>query len=280
VLLVDISERGGTKMNVTQRFPAVHLKASSTAVCVLENQIYSGSDTGEIVRISPTSHRKKDQAFVVAADLMSVRCLTPIGNHQMVSGHSTGQIHLWDVRLLDQRRVTSVPRVLDSNKGPTLSRAVTTLNDAITSLTTHPAQSNVIAFGTNSGSVSFMDVRQPKEIMPNLFKVSQDPINHLKFHPIYANNCFSSSDSGVIHWDASSLHNDTLADGLDDTSMMEVPGGHTNVWLSGKAWGGIQLRALVEEDPRLISSFDVSLNSLVVGSHTGTLAYVEDMNLC
>lgn len=186
------------KMTVSQSFPSVHNRASSMSVCVLHNEVFSGSDVGSIVRISPEAGRRRNRpgSSILATDLMAVRCLAPMGANQLVSGHSTGQVHLWDVRL-------AMPET-DNQHCPVISRAVAPLNDAVTALATHPAQTNVLAFGTNSGSVSFVDIRQPKELFPNLFKISQDPINHLKFHPVYANNCFSSSESGVIHWDAAS----------------------------------------------------------------------------
>jgi len=59
----------------------------------------------------------------------------------------------------------------------------------------------------------------------------------------------------------------------------EEGGGFTNIWVSGRAWNNIQLKAIVEEDPRLISSFDVSLDALVVGCYTGDLALVDNLNL-
>lgn len=46
------------KLSKTQTYFAVHNKAASTAVCVVNNEIFSGSDTGTIVRISPTRKTK------------------------------------------------------------------------------------------------------------------------------------------------------------------------------------------------------------------------------
>jgi len=196
-LLPKSNESRMAKMTISQNFPSVHGgRASSMSVCVLHNEVFSGSDVGSIARISPEAGRRKNRSSsTLATELMAVRCLAPMGANQLVSGHSTGQVHLWDVRQCSPDA---------DNHCPVISRAVAPLNDAVTALATHPAQTNVLAFGTNSGSVSFVDIRQPKELFPNLFKISQDPINHLKFHPVYTNNCFSSSESGVIHWDAAS----------------------------------------------------------------------------
>ncbi len=64
--------------------------------------------------------------------------------------------------------------------------------------------------------------------------------------------------------------------GMENDEEVE---GHANIWISSRAWDNIQLKAVVEEDPRLISSFDVSLDALVVCSHAGALAVVDKLDL-
>jgi hypothetical protein len=61
--------------------------------------------------------------------------------------------------------------------------------------------------------------------------------------------------------------------------VLPAPGeeGHNNVWLSGKVWNNIQLKALVEGDPKLVSCFDVAQNSVVVGSNTASLLLLDNM---
>ncbi|KAI1732212.1 nucleoporin Nup43 [Ditylenchus destructor] len=211
------------KLSNTQTYFAVHNKAASTAVCVVNNEIFSGSDTGTIVRISPT--RKAKAISTLSTDLMGVNALSGCTEFQLVSAHTTGQMHLWDTRLGGKSAIAILGRI------PMCSKAVTTLNDSLTSIGSHPAQPNVIAFGTNSGSVSFIDIRRPDQDLPNLFKICQEAVNHVKFHPVYTKNFFSSSDS-----------------------------------------------ALAEDDPKLISTFDVSQDSIIIGSNTATLMLLNNIN--
>uniref|UniRef100_A0A915D8I8 Nucleoporin Nup43 n=1 Tax=Ditylenchus dipsaci TaxID=166011 RepID=A0A915D8I8_9BILA len=233
----------------TKTFPAVHNKAASTAVS--------------------TGTKKGHAVSVLSEDLMGVTCMIPCAHFQLVSGHTTGQIHLWDVR---QAARSSGSAMAILGKIPSVSKAVTTLNDSVTSIASHPAQPNVLAFGTSSGSISFIDIRQPDQDLPNLLKVCQDSVNQLKFHPVYPSNCFSCSDSGLIHWDASNLGDEPMQDSEESCQN------GNNIWLSGKMWNNIQLKALVEEDPKLISTFDVAQNSLVVGSNTANLLLLNNLN--
>uniref|UniRef100_A0A183BQD0 C2H2-type domain-containing protein n=1 Tax=Globodera pallida TaxID=36090 RepID=A0A183BQD0_GLOPA len=194
------SADGTTKMSTMAKYSRVHKYSASTALCVLNDEIFSGSDSGQIVRIQPDNHTSH-ATRLFAQDLMGVTSLAACGPSHLVSAHRTGQLHLWDVR-----NWPSTAMCADfGGPQPTLSRSVTALNNAVTALATHPAQHNVIAFGSQDGVVSFVDIRQTNRPLPIAFKVSRHPINRIKFHPIFANNLFSSSDAGLIHWDASAL---------------------------------------------------------------------------
>uniref|UniRef100_A0A915DBF0 Uncharacterized protein n=1 Tax=Ditylenchus dipsaci TaxID=166011 RepID=A0A915DBF0_9BILA len=97
-------------------------------------QFFSGSDTGSIVRI-PMDSSYSSQTSIVTTDLMEVTSLVSYGTSQLVSAHTTGQF-------------------------PKLFAA---LNDSVTAIASHPSEPNVIAFGTNSGHISFFDIRAPSQ---------------------------------------------------------------------------------------------------------------------
>lgn len=66
--------------------------------------------------------------------------MTSCGSNVFVSGHLTGQIHLWDVRA---KRVSfTVPEIV--HHVPQLSKSGSSLNDAITAVASHPAEPNVV----------------------------------------------------------------------------------------------------------------------------------------
>lgn len=67
----------------------------------------------------------------------------------LLTGHFSGQIHLWDIRIptVDNQNKNSLAAMEILGKIPTTSKAVTTLNDAITAIASHPAQPNVVIHG-------------------------------------------------------------------------------------------------------------------------------------
>lgn len=73
---------------------------------------------------------------------MGVCCTASCGSNLFVSGHLTGQIHLWDIRA---KRVSfTIPEI--DHHIPQLSKVGGALNDSITAVTSHPAEPNVVHF--------------------------------------------------------------------------------------------------------------------------------------
>jgi hypothetical protein len=60
------------------------------------------------------------------------------GSHEFVSGHGSGQIHLWDVRQINP--------AIEIGELPIFSKAVSPLTNTITSIDAHPAQANVVCY--------------------------------------------------------------------------------------------------------------------------------------
>ncbi|KAF7635070.1 hypothetical protein Mgra_00005512 [Meloidogyne graminicola] len=253
-------------MDTIAVYKNVHKQAASTTICLMDNEIFSGSETGQIVRIQPAS-RSTHAVRPFADDLMGVTHLRTCDQFLMLSAHSTGQIHLWDIRKRPQSPEFGIE--------PLNSRPVTGLNNSITAVAVHPTQLNVIGIGTYDGVVSFIDIRQSNEPLPIAFRVSQEPVTEIKFHPLYPNNCFSLSESSLIHWDGTMLSreiNKTIYSSPNNVAMnedceaellaMEMEEENDerrNIWLSARTSTSMKLRVLIEGEPRLLSTFDIEL---------------------
>uniref|UniRef100_A0A915CPD3 Uncharacterized protein n=1 Tax=Ditylenchus dipsaci TaxID=166011 RepID=A0A915CPD3_9BILA len=113
----------GEALESKQTYSTVHAKASSTAVCVVSNTIFSGTP----------------KLRFVTTDLMEVTSLVSYGTSQLVSAHTTGQ------------------------QNSSSFQSCCCMNDSVTAIASHPSEPNVIAFGTNSGHISFFDIRAPSK---------------------------------------------------------------------------------------------------------------------
>lgn len=126
-----------------QSLPKAHGKfASSTAVCIVDGEIVSGSDSGTIIKIDLSSMPVKPNVLAtvrttfsiviiitIVQDLSSVKRMAVLGRHEFVSAHGSGQLHLWDNRVAGF---------------PVFSKAVSSLADSINAIDSHPAQPNVV----------------------------------------------------------------------------------------------------------------------------------------
>ncbi|VDN33878.1 unnamed protein product, partial [Gongylonema pulchrum] len=86
--------------------------------------------------------------------LASVRSIETIGEQIFVSAHLDGQICLWDLR----KETAPLAK-------PTFSWRVTEYFQGATAVTAHPAERNLIGFGTEEGGIGFLDTRQSSYIL-------------------------------------------------------------------------------------------------------------------
>ncbi|KAI6234650.1 hypothetical protein M3Y99_00784100 [Aphelenchoides fujianensis] len=230
------------KLHKLGAYANVHGTCGSTSLCIVDDELLSGSDNGSIFRMDLGGQAKPS---ALAMGLTSVK-----GDGRL----RRLRVHLWDVRQVN-------PAI--SFEAPVFSKAVAPLNVQVTALDSHPGQRNVIAFGTSSGSVAFVDIRHYKQPTPSLLKVSQDPVQRVKFHPSFGDNCFALSDEFLLHLDPGA-------------PIDEVTGrSRANVWLTASSWNLLQINSLIADRPRL-STFDCSPHSLLVGSDTGSLSLITN----
>ncbi|KAI6221142.1 hypothetical protein M3Y95_01009500 [Aphelenchoides besseyi] len=260
---VGLFSTADNELHQVRVFSNVHNHCGSTSIAIVDEEVISGSDNGSIIRMDLTASSKPT---ALAVGLTSVKCLSVCGDFEFATGHGSGQIHLWDVR--------QVNPAVQLGENPVYSKAVAPLNDAVTGLGSHPGQRNVLAFGTSSGSVAFIDIRQYKQPLPSLLKISQDPITRVKFHPSFADNCFAITDEFLLHLDVTAGKPDRYEPGAP---IDEVTGrSRANVWLTASSWNMLVLNTLIGESPKKLSTFDASPHSILSGSDTGTLTLVTN----
>ncbi|KAI6181262.1 hypothetical protein M3Y98_00810200 [Aphelenchoides besseyi] len=247
---VGLFSTAGNELQQVRIFPNVHNHCGSTSIAIVDEEVISGSDNGSIIRMDLAATSKPT---ALAVGLTSVKCLSVCGDFEFATGHGSGQIHLWDVR--------QVNPAVQLGENPVYSKAVAPLNDAVTGLGSHPGQRNVLAFGTSSGSVAFIDIRQYKQPLPSLLKISQDPITRVKFHPSFADNCFAITDEFLLHLDVTAGKPDRYEPGAP---IDEITGrSRANVWLTASSWNMLVLNTLIGESPKKLSTFDASPHSIL-----------------
>ncbi|VDM64014.1 unnamed protein product [Angiostrongylus costaricensis] len=114
------------------------------------------------------------------------------GGTMVATGHSLGQVLIWDCR-----EGSFLPSVVCI---PSKRRL-----DAVTAITNHFAQANLLSFGTDHGVVGFCDVRGVShDLITNSFDAATSTVG---FHPECGNHLVcASADGSLVHWDVSAVN--------------------------------------------------------------------------
>ncbi|CAI5449141.1 unnamed protein product [Caenorhabditis angaria] len=140
--------------------------------------------------------------------------------------------------------------------------------DSITALCSHPAQSNLVCFGTNYGIVGLIDVRNGKNAaVSSTYLVTEKSITQVMFHPTCSDNLLcSSTDGSILRLDASSV---------PMTSQTRTV--KENVWLTGDLANQLRGEPIRRSSIFPISSFDCRGDSIVASSSTGFISSYEHL---
>uniref|UniRef100_A0A914XSU5 Nucleoporin Nup43 n=1 Tax=Plectus sambesii TaxID=2011161 RepID=A0A914XSU5_9BILA len=236
------------------------LPCAASCLSVHGTDVVTGGEDGKIIRLD--FNRVDVKTKIGNIGLSSVRSLSHCGKDQVISGHLTGQLQVWDLRVKGDRE----------GGDPCQTLAASTALDAVTSLGVHPAQPNLVAFGTQLGSVGFCDIRNAHRPLPDLLPIASGPIWEIAFHPLYPDNCFTCADDGtLLHWDAAALKQSSFRS--QDASRM-------NVWLLGAALSDhVKLTNLLPDQKLPVNSVDLAGGSVLVGSDSELVHLVENVLL-
>uniref|UniRef100_A0A1I7XAU6 NR LBD domain-containing protein n=1 Tax=Heterorhabditis bacteriophora TaxID=37862 RepID=A0A1I7XAU6_HETBA len=234
------------------RFSSVHAHSDSRVLCELDGNLLSGSSNGSIVKIDVET----GTITTITKGHSGVRALAPFGGGSLLaSGHSAGQLLIWDLR-----DPTSLPAVATPSKRPL---------DAVTALCVHPAQANLLSFGTDDGAVGFCDVRgASQELLPSSFDLSSATITQVSFHPQCGEHLIcSSADGSLIHWDVTNVN------GFTHPGASSRP----SPWLSDSLSSSVMLNPLRRRAFSAINGFDVQDNTVVAASDMNMIYSYEQL---
>ncbi|KAK6751492.1 hypothetical protein RB195_003095 [Necator americanus] len=191
---LSILDNTNDKLIKVKDIKNVHGKGDSRVISGFgSHNIVSGSSNGSLVKVDVES----GNITVLYKGNSGIRSLTTLaGGTLLASGHSAGQVLIWDCRspTFSKPSIVCVPS----------KRRL----DAITTLTNHPAQASLLSLGTDLGTVGFCDVRGvAHDLIINSFDVATSTITQVEFHPECGDHLVcASADGSLVHWDVSSVN--------------------------------------------------------------------------
>ncbi|CAJ0932803.1 unnamed protein product, partial [Mesorhabditis belari] len=246
---IVFAEASSSEVESLHRTERIH-KMEVLSMCSLmsdKRKLASGSADGSII-VGDLETQTFDE--IVRGECGAMAMCAISGGTTVCVGHMAGRLTLWDVR--------------EKIKNPVRNKATATVllesnSDSVTALAAHPSQANVFAFGTESGSIGFVDVRAGgrAEVMNGLSAATQ-AITKICFHPSLAENLFAASADGSLqHLDASRSHAYTFG-AITESPLRQVS------WCLPSLQESLTSTSLYPRSSKYPQSFDICSNSLVV----------------
>ncbi|KAL6738282.1 hypothetical protein Aduo_011844 [Ancylostoma duodenale] len=252
---ISILNNTNDKLKKVKQIESVHGKGDSRVLSEFDSHsIVSGSSNGSIVKVDIES----GSLTVLSKGNSGVRSISTLaGGTLLASGHSAGQVLVWDCRLpsCNKPSIVCVPS----------KRRL----DAVTTLANHPAQASLLSFGTDLGTVGFCDIRGvAHDLVTNSFDVATSTIAQVEFHPECGDHLVcASSDGSLVHWDVSSVNIN-----CPSTGMRQSP------WLSDSLSQNVELDTLRSPAFGSVNGFAIEGTSVVAAVDMCMLYMYENVS--
>ncbi|KAF1759478.1 hypothetical protein GCK72_015945 [Caenorhabditis remanei] len=243
-------------LTLMSRIPSVHDGSASRAICRNGNGVLSASSNGTLSDVDVETGKART-VFSGQAGIRSI--CTSFGSNVVTAGDSNGQITIWDLRENNGEPSLDPIKLLIPSK-----KAL----DAVSSLCTHPAQSNLICCGTDDGIVGLIDARNVRGAsITSTYLVAKKGITQTMFHPTCADSLLvSANDGSLIRIDASAA---PIA--MGSRSQKDV------IWLEGELANSLRLDPIRNESIFPISSFDIHSDTVVAASSIGMVSLYQQL---
>jgi len=215
---------------------------------------------------------------LAAADSFSITSVIYLRPAELLTANSSGQLKLWDLRLLGSGKQQS-QHSNSSSSSPSKILSINGERVGVRSLAQHPTQPHLIAAGGDDGLLTIWDLRMEKT-PATLLQGHDSPVWDVGFHPSHPDHLFTCSDEGkVLHWDASAggdgkrekgnkLHLNASSTGrmgpLSVGSSTPGGGASQSPWISSGV--GVEKKSNVVTSSLLPTYFNMPVNSVSIDS--------------
>ncbi|EFO27336.1 hypothetical protein LOAG_01143 [Loa loa] len=238
-----------------RKYIDMHYGCPCNALCYNNGKIICGGEGGSLIGIDLEGNSKK----VVSLSMASIRSLASVARDIFVSAHLDGQICLWDLR-----------EEAGSSFRPVFSCRVTDCFQGTTALAVHPAEPNLVGFGTEDGGIGFLDTRRSSYLL-NAVAVSfpVGTVWEMAFHPVYPSNFYCATGKGHL------LHLNVKGSGLSNSISNFNSQSRANAWLSPSVRSGNANVTTLIDCLTSVSTFNVSTNGIIACSDNQMITYID-----
>ncbi|XP_037955390.1 nucleoporin Nup43-like [Teleopsis dalmanni] len=255
----DVLEIDG-RSNLLHKFDLADQAAPCTGLSIYAKDAATVGEDGRLNIIDCSTLR--EPRCVIEADSCALTAVAYINPQEVLTANRMGVIRIFDVRTA--AKATEFPSFMISSEDDKRSNSVTCLGS-------HPTQQHVVLAGSEEGSITVWDLRQPG-IPASYLSAHTSAITELAFHHTDPTKLFTASEDGEMWlW---SQHMVTSIPSFIGLQKEETE----NPWLSGeRAKNRISVTALISDLRKPINSFDSNGSKIICSSDSEAIYLIDNI---
>ncbi|XP_067627184.1 nucleoporin Nup43 [Eurosta solidaginis] len=197
----------------------------------------------------------------IGADSISLTAVKYINPHEVLTANRMGVVRMFDVRAaVDEVAVTAFMTSCEEEKR----------SNYVSALTSHPTQAHIVLAGSEEGSITVWDLRQPG-YPASYLSAHTSAITEISFHPTEPSKLFTAAETGELWlWSTQSK--------VNVTDMETTAAENINPWLNGeRAKSRINVTSLISNLRKSINTFDASGSKVICGSDSEAIYFIDNL---
>lgn len=235
-----------------------------TSVTVRNDNIITVGEDGRLVHLNV---KHKDPIHVIdSAETCTINAVLFLKQFEVVTANMRGQLKVWDLR--------------SKSNSPVQKFILSGDQVGLQCLAQHPGQHQVLATGSEDGTLVIWDMRQDK-YPATLLPAHNSCMFEVQFHPDYPNHLFScSQDGSAWHWDCSGISQAQVNPLQKSNKAMEADMSEPNPWLVCTATKHrMEINSLLASNRLPINSLDVQHNTLLCGGDNEAFFIIRNLDV-
>ncbi|XP_065089178.1 nucleoporin Nup43-like [Ochlerotatus camptorhynchus] len=242
--------------------------APCTGLSVHDTDVATVGEDGRLNVLSTVS--QSVLRSIASADSCTISCVAFLNPKEVLTGNRLGTIKCFDIRAEGQKAVGSFAVSCEDEKR----------SNCVTCIAYHPTQRHIILAGSEEGSITVWDLRQP-QFPASYLKAHDHAISELAFHRTQPSRLFSASEGGELwQWNQNTMPTATGGMLSGTTTVNESSSSDTNnPWLNGeRAKSKINVTSLLSGIRKAINSFDSCRSKIICGGDNEAIYLLENLN--
>lgn len=250
-----------SQSEVLHSFKASGRSACCTAISVYGKEVATVGEDGRLNIVDTQAHLAVRRS--IEADSCSLLSVLYVNPQEVLTANRMGIIRMFDIR--------------SSSDGSATNAFMTSCEDDkrcnyVSCLTSHPTQPHIVLAGSEEGSITVWDLRNPG-YPASYLSAHTSPITDIGFHRSDPSKLFTTAESGELWlW----AQHPTMA-GVHKSMEPSTTTENTNPWLNGeRAKNRISVTSLMSDLRKSINSFDTQSSKIICGSDSEAIYFVDN----